>query len=80
MRRPEFDRLISCYNPILVGRFIFVVHPFTEGIALVGPHFMEGLSSKSWLLQAQGLVSSSCIIMKTQVTCNSLVLRILFSF
>lgn len=65
MRRPDFDRLISCYNPILVGRFIFVVRPFTECIALAGAHFMEGLSSKSWLLQAQGFVSSSYIIMKT---------------
>ena len=51
-RRPDWDRLISCYSPILVSRFIFVVHLFTGGTALAGAHSMEGLHSSSWLLQA----------------------------
>lgn len=80
MRRPDLDRLISWYSPILVGRFIFVVHLFTEGTALVGARFMEGLHSNSWLLQAQGFVSRSCIVIKAQVTHNSLALCLLFTF
>lgn len=79
-RRPDLDGLISSYSPILVGRFIFVVHLFTEATALAGARSMEGLHSSSWLLQAQDFVSSSCIAIKAQVTHNSLALRLLFSF
>lgn len=69
-RRPDLDGLISCYSPILEGRFIFVVHLFTEGTAFAGALSVEGLHSSSWLLQAQGFVSSSCIVIKAQVSHN----------
>lgn len=73
-RRPDLDGLISCYSPILEGRFIFVVHLFTEGTAFAGALSVEGLHSSSWFLQAQGFVSSSCIAIKAQVSHNSLAL------
>lgn len=79
-RRPDLGGLISSYSPILVGRFIFVVHLFTKATALAGARSMEGLHSSSWLLQAQGFVSSSCIAIKAQVTHNSPALCLLFSF
>lgn len=80
MRRLDLDGLTSCYSPIWGGKFIVVVYLFTEGVALGGAHFMEGLSANSWLLQVQGFVSMSCIVIKAQVTYNSLALCLLFNF
>lgn len=76
MRRPDLDRLISCYTPILVGRFIF--HLFNKAVDFAGAHLTEGPSFNFCFCKSKAL--SPFLVAITQVTYNFLDLCLLIHF